>query len=103
MSREIDALVAEKVMGLRVYRYLHTVVLVDADDNITGEVLHYSTDIAAAWTICEYLNRAEASQRVWVRFHEAMQAPTLWGLTSSEAARFICEHALEALNVELPE
>ncbi len=42
MSREIDALIAEKVMGLVV------------SDGITTEwddVPHYSTDIAAAWEV----------------------------------------------------
>jgi hypothetical protein len=63
---------------------------------------HFGNDIGAAWTVCEHLNRAEASQAVWIRFHEAMKAPTLWGQSSEEAARCICEHALEAIGVEVP-
>ena len=40
MSRGIDALIAEKVMGIDIHR-------------LTKGIPHYSTDIAAAWEVVE--------------------------------------------------
>lgn len=50
--REIDALVAEKVMGGKVMRDCtmnRNPMSVDWPDGETTELPHYSTDIAAAW------------------------------------------------------
>lgn len=57
-GRELDVLVAEKVMGLRVttfsgYDIATSCVIVDANDTITDRVPHYSTEIAAAWQVVE--------------------------------------------------
>ena len=59
-GRELDALIAEKVMGLKVYHHAgsHDVCHCDieGDDDITvcqGPVKAYSTSIADAWEVVE--------------------------------------------------
>jgi hypothetical protein len=55
-GRELDAMVAEKVMELRVFRdcgFQGNHVIVDGGEIIIGEVPRYSEDIAAAWQVVE--------------------------------------------------
>lgn len=53
-DREINCLIAEKVMGLRVFReppFDNNPVIVDDDVNIIGLPEPYCTDIRAAWMV----------------------------------------------------
>lgn len=58
-GRELDALIAEKVMGRPTERYAGAVVFSVDPNSIQGVypldyiVPHYSTDIAAAWEVVE--------------------------------------------------
>lgn len=70
-GREMDARVAEKVMGFRkhlIHGYLHNApsdeafdasdpAALDYDDFYPGEEPHYSTSIAAAWEVVERFRR----------------------------------------------
>lgn len=49
-GRELDALVAEKVMGLQIKRFPDGTWLMHNGQSGT-ELFHYSTDIAAAWEV----------------------------------------------------
>lgn len=51
-GREMDALVAEKVMGWANIRG----AVVEQNTNIVRDVPSYSTDIAAAWDVVEKIN-----------------------------------------------
>lgn len=58
-GRELDALVAKKIMGLRVFQeppYDINPVLIDEHEVITGVVPPYSTDISAAWIVVNKLH-----------------------------------------------
>jgi hypothetical protein len=65
-GRELDALIAEKVMGVdprEIYPLDYQRVGPDGDEvpfldreEVLDEVLHYSTDIAAAWEVVEKLH-----------------------------------------------
>jgi hypothetical protein len=60
-GRELDALVAEDVMRLRVcrdYGFRGNHVVVNDLGIVIAEIARYSTDIAAAWQIVEYFYRA---------------------------------------------
>lgn len=57
-DRELDALVAEKVMGWRIERYMTnppkpTGMGMPPDSTTIAEIPAYSTDIAAAWEVVE--------------------------------------------------
>jgi hypothetical protein len=103
-GRELDALIAERVMGWKVFacepgygrppNKLISLVLDMIPD--------YSTKIQAAWLVCEKLHDASTDYRIWNRFHDALseEVPTLWGQPATNAALIICEHALKAVGAE---
>lgn len=88
--RELDALVAEKVMGLSIWRHGRRVDY-KTDDSVYNRVPSYSTDIAAAWQVVERIRNNEV-------FHA--ECDDLIGLsrqTATNAARIICVAALKAV------
>jgi len=112
--RELDALVAEKVMGVEVSQpdgsssgYLHI--------REWGEELpRYSSDIAAAWSVVEKLRGEEGfaidltsvgSPTSWdwnVHIEHPTDEAGYWLGTAKEAPRAICLAALRAKGVEVP-
>ena len=61
-GRELDALIAEKVMGLIAYKVQLTappprVRTIDELQRVGSPLSHYSTDIAAAWEVVQKLGR----------------------------------------------
>jgi hypothetical protein len=127
--REIDALVAEKVMGckVKVYEYGHGEVLFcecgngqhstdeerHDDRRIPGdpyELMHFSSDIAAAWLVVEEVTNRIGSQYVAVQ-HCFVNDDDDWGWSvtlgdvQAQAATVplaICLAALKAVGVEVP-
>ena len=112
-GREMDALVAELVMGLCPHFLVLDVRKGDDgfDDYITWtckhceeefrglaygkeynhpELLPYSTDIAAAW---QALEKMKSNNWFRILFEDA----DLWTLTASEAAEAICRAVLKAV------
>lgn len=60
-GRDLDRLVAEKVMGLEVHKQADVWLI----NSGTGKAVpHYSTDIAAAWKVVEKLH-AQAGPEGW--------------------------------------
>ena len=106
--RELDALVAEKVMGLHVYNFELVceesgIKSIDKLQRIGRPLLHYSTSIADAWLVVEELsgqfavNLSCTSQPVrWLC--EFSRSENVWfnahGRTPAEA---ICLAALKAI------
>jgi hypothetical protein len=128
-DRELDALVAEKVMGLPLL-WAHkvwsmedwlttdypteqnTMAIVNEDkgDRISMPkflvIPHYSTDIGAAWLVVERVTRIpesdeEATRAANTRFALWFERTSLWAMTAKEAAHAICMGALEAVGVSL--
>lgn len=63
-GRELDVLVAERVMGKQVYRHAgsHEACFcqIEGDDDISichGPIPQYSTDISAAWEVVEVIHK----------------------------------------------
>jgi hypothetical protein len=105
-SRELDALVAEKVMGIRIEKYIRPpfgkkVTLIEGgmyEDFYPS----YSTDIAAAWTIIEKLQDRQ------IRIsNKALQGDYWWVYIDNECAQgstlpeAICLSALKVVGVSL--
>ena len=70
-GRELDALVAEKVMGWRRLNYLPTyrqppIVPPDHIPGLRADLPEYSTDVAASWTIVDHLTKYPQSNIVAV-------------------------------------
>ena len=99
MSREIDSLVAEHVMGLRVNLDCETP---EVDDNhgCVYDMPEYSTDIAAAWEVVERLNieGLHACIRVLHRPSCRFKSDTVWADTTPKA---ICLAALKAKGIDI--
>lgn len=122
MSREIDALVAERVMGYgsRVKMFVSGPIINDA---YPVAVPNYSTDIAAAWQVVEKMR--EIACQVDVTSHGEHEVVLAHGVVcyihgfnedfwregmldadysavADTAPMAICLAALRAINVELP-
>lgn len=105
-GRELDALIAEKVMGAK-----HNAGGMFVYSNAKGELeidpLAYSTDIAHAWEVVEKLNLLEENQmwhdknlyKIGVQDMYTGQESVC---SSSSAAHAICLAALKALNIPTP-
>lgn len=104
-GRELDALVAEKVMG---WRKRETPpgghIWIDKDNlaYVPGELPRYSTDIAAAWEVVEKLNNLDFSIeyereiKIWrASFEQGIPA------LEREAPLAICFAALNAVGVDV--
>jgi hypothetical protein len=85
-GRELDALVAEKIMGIDLH---------DSAGRPIPFLMEYSTDIWTAWKVVEKMHDNE-------QFHA--ECDDLIGLsrqTARNAARIICIAALQAVGVEM--
>lgn len=126
-GRELDALVAENVMGFvwvvfssdgqfqflvppdwsdRIFKTSVALLLSAPDSKRIKKPLFrfipkFSTDLAAAWTILEYLNRPEADHQTWVRLHDRIGY--LHGLSASDVAEYICNVAYFAVREQWPQ
>ncbi len=117
MSREIDALIAEHVMGfiaikdplwVQVYDAVDGWVEATPDGERRRSMPLYSTDIAAAWEVVEKLQplffRVEqrgTKQEYW--FSDIWVGPGQKGHWEADTAPMaICLAALKAKNVEVP-
>lgn len=109
-GREIDALVAEKVMGFRtgiaVFETGSVPVILDKFTDI--EVPFYSTDIAAAWTVVEKTGLLKSQQLFqqssgkWIIGNLDTQDGLLILCAEAEtASAVICLAALKAMGVEI--
>ena len=114
-GRELDALIAEKIIGWRVdydsYRHWTDIPGVKAKDLILSEpgyifhgektiedVPHYSTDIAAAWQVAEKvrLTVAPFGADMWSATHDGK-----YFRVEHSAPYAICLAALRACGVEV--
>lgn len=108
-GRELDALVAEKVMGWEVDRSANRLIwLFVAPNGKRGDITicpPYSTDIAAAWQVVERMNSdwSGVGYRFASGFHFYldMERPnnlnSLSFSSAADAARLICLAALKAV------
>jgi hypothetical protein len=120
MSRKLDALIAERVMGARVvYKsagsntYLPHSVWNDGGADTVTPLAYYSTDIAAAWQVVEALaNRGihvgslyRLTDRVWAcTFHNrAHDKDDEWTGISIKPPVAICKAALLSVGVSQAE
>lgn len=108
-GRELDALIAEKVMGWTDLEVgLHSGILKQLGkkpdrtfDSTMSVVPRYSEDIGAAWQVVEKLARpmdtSDRAQRVCDVFHGALGMSDILYDHASKAAREICLAALKAV------
>jgi hypothetical protein len=98
-NRELDALVAEKIMGAEITRT--TIVTGEfGNEMVIAEDPHYSTDISAAWEVVEKLNPTLFLSISWAEGYEvSCYDPTanmsVLLAVSDSAPRAICLAALE--------
>jgi hypothetical protein len=94
-GRELDARVAEKVMGWepRGPHPIHGTPVFATGRNDTFAP-HFSTDIAAAWQAAEKLKAASWRFRVWQDYKDALM------VDAETAPLAICRAALKALEVQ---
>lgn len=120
-GRELDAVIARQVMGFSTVRiasdddwrrykmptddsFRHGDLIVG--DGVGGtegfirHVPHYSTDIAAAWEVIEWLN-GDDNPEMHTMFDECLkrQLIPLWGLNGVTAAYRICLAAIKIFGV----
>lgn len=124
-DRELDALVAEKVMGCKLKQHpmdypvtKYTILCGCYDgrhefqDAVSTQLKFYSTDIAASWTIVEKMTQNNyhfcihkyfGNQQYTAEFHlhELDIVGTHAGRDSSNPARAICLAALKACGVDV--
>ncbi len=106
-GRELDALIGEKLFGVR-YEFVHDDYMIpDPEDPIAYDVCpHYSTDITAAWQVLEKLMSMTKQQDIHLEHLEGE-----WGVSTCHelgewkdwvraetAALAICRAALQALH-----
>lgn len=125
-NRQIDALVAEKVMGWRyVYDY-DTIYTIDPDTDKPEIVPKYSTDIVAAWQVVEKLpydprpkgeRYYECEGFTLMKLHdgrwfagwyeiipyEGSHDMSEYSVVADTAPMAICLAALKAVGVEIPD
>lgn len=114
-GRELDALVAEKVMGLlvsrdsaweRAYEQEDDLVETTQDRRLRRTLQPYSTDIAAAWEVVEKLELLDRgwqlcqSQRGWGIGHSSVGDEWDWVVRAKTAPHVICLAALKAVGHE---
>jgi hypothetical protein len=106
-GRELDALVAEKVMGLQPLRRE-----VPPDPGAFLDLPHYSTDIAAAWEVVEKLTGRRDKDigfaltvnpgTIGTSF-SALDGTEHWHVNASTAPLAICLAALKVVGVDIEE
>jgi len=115
MSREIDALVAEKVMGLPKPeqsvingRWIHHIIeeiypgsgkYKENKDKMQA-LKNYSTDIAAAWEVAEKARESFTSSE-WKQF--CTELCNDWRVLCGGAPKYIVQAALKAKGIEVGE
>lgn len=110
-GRELDALVAEKVMGLAPVEWSGD-CLVHGNQETGGIVPAYSTNIPAAWKVVEKLHGEHTFGLDWLGFEgEEWRCVFNWGkdedrgfahAVAATAPLAICLAALQAAGVEVP-
>lgn len=107
---ELDALVADKIMGLNV-SWLHE----DKDYTKHGGLPKYSTDIAAAWTVVEKIynkNKGEPMvMQIYGPLSDGYKVTLIWehhdgpieegSIVAKTASHAICLAALKAVSYEV--
>lgn len=119
-GRELDALVAERVMGCHVISgfdwYSHPTAFCACDNHdheqacshIVGILAHYSTDISAAWQVVEHVNKM-GDWSVWQLGNGNWRACILFDQcimgdgTGETAPLAICRAALSTVAVDPPD
>lgn len=109
MSRKIDALIAEHVMGLNISKETGPYTYVDHRHNGTQwDIPHYSTDIAAAWEVVEKMGApftlqagGEGGFRCEFSYKPFNSTPT--NLTEGSAPMAIAVAALRARGIDVSE
>jgi hypothetical protein len=102
-GRELDALVAEKVMGAKPW-------IAPGHGPTALNPPRYSTDIGAAWAVVEKLSREVGSVEVkthrrWMGWTCDVRPPDgkkADGFSETSAAHAICLAALRAVGAEVP-
>ncbi len=110
MGRELDAEVAEKVMGFEVTRLKESSYIAplgfekmfiqlgwDFKNSQTTYVPYYSTDIKAAWQIIERVKLDHYAKRFSSDFEEALSRIHEKLTSAEEMAKIICLAALKAV------
>jgi hypothetical protein len=115
-SRELDAIVAEKVMGWSSTRFMNNVHRVSARHPVWQEFIvvpRYSTDLAAAWQVVDVLLKRNPMQDI----HLEHMIGTGWGVSccyseehggwdgwvyGETAPLAICLAALKSVGFEIP-
>ena len=98
-GREMDALVSEQLMGIKVgwaKEVGSVLILFEPHPFVVGtgtEIPDYSTDIAAAWKVIENMEARDDDRM----YNELAQVTPLWALDSSQSALTICRAALKAV------
>ena len=99
-GREMDSLVAEQVMSIKIgWSYSMIDWKTKPRPQVpfiagTGtEIPDYSTDIAAAWKVIENMEARDDDRM----YNELAQVTPLWALDSSQSALTICRAALKAV------
>ena len=100
-NREIDALVAEKVMGLKFYHASGEPDLVKVDGKKT-DIPKYSTSIEAAWQVVEKIPNMDMQfcGDNWCKVTFGYKGDT-FTIESHTAPLAICLAALKAVGVEI--
>lgn len=107
-GRELDALVAEKVMGLKVYRKSEDFFVDDGLGSEDSLVPEFSEDISSAWTVVEKTGLLKSQQLFqqssgkWIIGNLDTQDGLLILCAEAEtASAVICLAALKAVGVEI--
>lgn len=101
-GRDLDALVAEKVMGYRRKRDDCNTYWVDSEGEEPSHSHEYSTDMAAAWSLVDKISniRIETNGLKWFVFSRGSHSEELLAV-SDTAPHAICLAALKAVGVEI--
>lgn len=77
------------------------------DGRLWELVPDYTGDIKQAWRVIEYLNAYHSAEQQlidyprWVKFYEGVKGNgNIFGMTSEQAARYICESAVRACGIK---
>lgn len=111
-GRELDALVAEKVMGWKVLRHKdfpdHPDVDFTKEHGVLMRTPHFSTDIAAAWEVVGKLEKSHDFELIHLIYHGMGDARGWFikldgnrvGFPQETAPHAICLSALKAVGYE---
>jgi hypothetical protein len=104
-GRELDALIAQKVMGQNYF--INSFGFPEQGPLVSKEPPHYSTDIAAAWEIVQEMEKKHTEPGKWVGLSITAEDRGCWRATfwrkwsfGSSAPHAICLAALEAVRYQ---